>query len=91
MKKTSSNDRISSQDEIVKNIKNVLRGLETLKSEHNGLLSKLKTQEDEEEGQQNGDGKHEGIIFIYFPPFPTEILSSKSLSVWKAIPYPQFR
>lgn len=40
MKKTSSTDKIS-QDEIIKNTKNVLRGLETLKSEHDGLLTKL--------------------------------------------------
>jgi len=40
MKKTGSSDGIS-QDEIIKNTKNVLRGLETLKTEHDGLLASL--------------------------------------------------
>ena len=48
MKKTSSNDKVS-QDGIISNTKNVLRGLETLKSEHDGLLVKLSTK------QRNGD------------------------------------
>lgn len=38
-----------SQDEIISNTKNVLRGLETLKSEHDGLLVKLSSK------QRNGD------------------------------------
>jgi len=46
--KTSSSDKIS-QDEILKNTKNVLRGLETLKSEHDGLLVRLSAK------QRNGE------------------------------------
>ena len=38
-----------SQDEIISNTKNVLRGLETLKSEHDGLLVKLSSK------HRNGD------------------------------------
>ena len=37
---SESTEKIS-QDEIISNTKNVLRGLETLKSEHDGLLVKL--------------------------------------------------
>ncbi|XP_057316530.1 kinesin light chain-like isoform X1 [Hydractinia symbiolongicarpus] len=51
MKKTSTSEKVS-QDEIISNTKNVLRGLETLKSEHDGLLVKLSTK------QRNGD--HDG-------------------------------
>lgn len=45
----SDNTEKISQDEIISNTKNVLRGLETLKSEHDGLLVKLSSK------QRNGD------------------------------------
>lgn len=48
MKKTNSTDKVS-QDEILKNTHNVLRGLETLKSEHDGLLVRLSSK------QRNGE------------------------------------
>ena len=49
------------QDEIISNTKNVLRGLETLKNEHAGLLTKLQedkveqSEQDEEESEQKQD------------------------------------
>lgn len=46
--KKSDSEKVS-QDEIISNTKNVLRGLETLKSEHDGLLVKLSSM------QRNGD------------------------------------
>ena len=39
-----------SQDEIISNTKNVLRGLETLKNEHSSLLSRMQQSEGEGEG-----------------------------------------
>ena len=59
MKKTSSSDKVS-QDDIIKNTKNVLRGLETLKNEHNGLLSTISSKLDNKENEfllENGDDK----------------------------------
>ena len=48
-----------SQDEIISNTKNVLRGLETLKSEHDGLLVKLssKQRNGDNGGSQNKEGQ----------------------------------
>lgn len=40
-----------SQDEIISNTKNVLRGLETLKNEHSSLLTKM--QQSEGEGERD--------------------------------------
>lgn len=48
MRRTDSREKIS-QDEIISNTKNVLRGLETLKNEHDGLLVKLSDK------QRNGE------------------------------------
>lgn len=41
MSTKSDDNRILSQDEIINNTKNVVRGLETLKNEHSGILKNL--------------------------------------------------
>jgi len=51
MKRHDSRERIS-QDEIMSNTKNVLRGLETLKSEHDGILVELSEQQKISEGNE---------------------------------------
>ena len=41
MTNLEGNNRKWTQDEIINNTRNVVRGLETLKNEHSGILSKL--------------------------------------------------
>ena len=60
MKKTSSSQKIS-QDEIISNTKNVLRGLETLKSEHDGLLVKLSAKQRNDTNSKDNSEKVEFI------------------------------
>ena len=52
--KNADTEKVS-QDEIISNTKNVLRGLETLKSEHDGLLVKLSSKQ--RNGNHNGQNK----------------------------------
>ncbi len=50
-----------SQDEIISNTKNVLRGLETLKDEHAGLLSKLQ-QNNVAKGEEEASEQKKDVI-----------------------------
>lgn len=52
------NEKLS-QDEILKNTKNVLRGLETLKTEHDGLLLRISGKQRNGEQQLQGENGHE--------------------------------
>ncbi len=54
-------DRRVGQDEIISNTKNVLRGLETLKDEHAGLLSKLRINHDDKAEEEAGEQKKDMI------------------------------
>ena len=49
-----------SQDEIISNTKNVLRGLETLKNEHSSLLTRL--QQSEGEGEKEVSDQKKDMI-----------------------------
>lgn len=49
-----------SQDEIISNTKNVLRGLETLKNEHSSLLSRM--QQNESEGEKDESEQKTNMI-----------------------------
>lgn len=45
MTNVEGNNRKWTQDEIINNTKNVVRGLETLKNEHSGILNNLNSNE----------------------------------------------
>lgn len=47
MTNVEGNNRKWTQDEIINNTKNVVRGLETLKNEHSGILNNLKLNSNE--------------------------------------------
>ena len=49
-----------SQDEIISNTKNVLRGLETLKNEHSSLLSRM--QQPDSEGEKDVSDQKKDMI-----------------------------
>ena len=49
-----------SQDEIISNTKNVLRGLETLKNEHSSLLSRM--QQSDSEGEKEVSDQKKDMI-----------------------------
>jgi len=55
--KTENTEKLS-QDEILKNTKNVLRGLETLKNEHDGLLLRISGAQKVDQ-QSSGENDHE--------------------------------
>ena len=50
------------QDEIVNNTKNVVRGLETLKNEHSGILNNLNSTHDKNESDTELDLEKGSII-----------------------------
>lgn len=49
-----SDNRKWTQDEIINNTRNVVRGLETLRNEHSGLLNNLSDFDVDNYGQKNG-------------------------------------
>ena len=50
------------QDEIINNTKNVVRGLETLKNEHSGILSHLSSSFDKDDGEMELEKEKSSII-----------------------------
>ena len=50
-----------SQDEIISNTKNVLRGLETLKNEHSSLLTKMQQSQTTDVEKEGSDQKKDMI------------------------------
>lgn len=56
---TIDTNRKWTQDEIINNTRNVVRGLETLKTEHSGILDTLLCHEDEAKGEEKSDTEQE--------------------------------
>ena len=50
------------QDEIINNTKNVVRGLETLKNEHSGILNNLSSRHDKNGGESELEQEKGSII-----------------------------
>lgn len=50
------------QDEIINNTKNVVRGLETLKNEHSGILNNLNSRHEKNEGESELEREKGSII-----------------------------
>lgn len=57
-----SGNRKWTQDEIINNTKNVVRGLETLKNEHSGLLNNLDSNRDKNEDESELEREKGSII-----------------------------
>ena len=62
MTSLQGSNRKWTQDEIINNTKNVVRGLETLKNEHSGLLNNLNSSHDRNEGESELEMEKGSII-----------------------------